>query len=116
MHIITIYTIEAHPVGAVSPYSNKEWTAACSRDKAGNPVGQPVSYQERLTHAKKTIDELGITVPVLIDEFDNPVWCTYGPAPNIAYLIARDGTIVEKQGWYNPTAMENAIGKTITTK
>ena len=53
--------------------------------------------------------ELEITVPILIDEMDNPVWCTYGPAPNIAYLIGVDGRIVEKQGWYQPELMQAVI-------
>ena len=57
------------------------------------------------------IRELGITVPVLIDEMDNPLRCTYGPTPNIAYLIGVDGRIVEKQGWYQPQQMEAAIEK-----
>ena len=39
---------------------------------------------------------------------DNPVWCTYGPAPDIAYLTGTDGRIVEKQGWYQPQLMEAA--------
>ncbi|MEE8419533.1 MAG: hypothetical protein V3S02_05415 [Dehalococcoidales bacterium] len=46
---------------------------------------------------------------MLVDEIDNPVWCTYGPAPNIAYLIGTDGIIVTSQQWYDPGAMENAI-------
>ena len=46
---------------------------------------------------------------MLVDEMDNPLWCTYGPAPDIAYLIGTDGKIVEKQGWYNPEEMEAAI-------
>jgi len=62
------------------------------------------------------IQEIGITVPVLIDEIDNPVWCTYGPAPNIAYLIDRDGIIVEKQGWYQPDLMEIVIDKYLNSK
>jgi hypothetical protein len=62
------------------------------------------------------IQEIGITVPVLIDEFDNPVWCTYGPAPNIAYLIDRDGIIIEKQGWYQPELMEKAIEMHLVNK
>lgn len=48
-------------------------------------------------------------MPVLVDEMDNPLWCTYGPAPDIAYLIGTDGKIVEKQGWYDPEQMESAI-------
>jgi hypothetical protein len=55
------------------------------------------------------VDELAITVPALVDEMDNPAWCTYGPAPNIAYLIGSDGRVVEKQGWYEPELMRTAI-------
>ena len=59
--------------------------------------------------ARKTVDEEGISTPVLVDEIDNPVWCTYGPAPNIAYLIGTEGMIMAKQGWYDPEQMESAI-------
>ena len=59
--------------------------------------------------ATEMSQELGITIPILIDEIDNPIWCTYGPAPDIAYLIGIDGVIVEKQGWYEPRLMEEAI-------
>lgn len=61
--------------------------------------------------ARKTVAEEGISVTVLVDEMDNPVGCTYGPAPNNAYLIGTDGTIMEKQGWYQPEQMEAAIVK-----
>ena len=69
------------------------------------------TYEERVAQAIQMVQELEITVPVLIDEMDNPLWCTYGPAPNIAYLIGTDGRIVEKQGWYQPEQMEAAIEK-----
>ncbi|MFC2022724.1 hypothetical protein ACFLTL_00985 [Chloroflexota bacterium] len=45
----------------------------------------------------------------MVDEIDNPVWCTYGPAPNIAYLIGTNGTIFKKQGWFQAGQMELAI-------
>ena len=109
VHFIFIYTIEAHPMGSPSPYSGREWPAAASTDEEGNPRTQPTSYEQRVTLATEMIEELGITIPVLIDEIDNPVWCTYGPAPDIAYLIGTDGVIVEKQGWYEPRLMEEAI-------
>ena len=48
-------------------------------------------------------------MPVLVDEMDNAVWLTYGPAPNIAYLIGTDGRIVAKQSWYQPEQMEVVI-------
>lgn len=78
-------------------------------DKEGCILLQPTTYEERVTQAAQMADQLGITVPVLIDEMDNPAWCTYGPAPNIAYLIGDDGRIVEKQGWYEPELMRTAI-------
>jgi acetyl esterase/lipase len=40
---------------------------------------------------------------------DNAVWCTYGPAPNIAYFIDKDGTILLRQTWYEPSAMGGFI-------
>jgi len=109
IQFIIIYTIEAHPVGAACPYTGEEWTESASTDKAGNPLTQPATFQERVTQVTQMVQELGITVRVLIDEMDNPVWCTYGPAPNIAYLIGKDGKIIEKQGWYKPNLMEVAI-------
>ena len=72
-------------------------------------MGQPLTYEERVELARKAAVEAGINVPLLVDEIDNPVWCTYGPAPNIAYLIGTDGKIIAKQGWYDPVKMEIAI-------
>ncbi len=109
VQFIIIYTIEAHPVGCPSPYSGEEWTSSASTDAAGSPLTQPETYDERLAHASQMVQELEISVPVLIDEMDNPVWCTYGPAPNIAYLIGTGGSIVEKEQWYQPQQMEAAI-------
>lgn len=59
--------------------------------------------------ARKTIAAEDITVTVLVDEMDNALMCTYGPAPNIAYLIGMDGKIIAKQAWYDPEKMESAI-------
>ncbi len=111
VQFIIVYVIEAHPVGSPSPYSGEEWTGRASTDEEGCPLPQPKTYEERVAQAIQMVQELEITVPVLIDEMDNRLWCTYGPAPNIAYLIGTDGRIVEKQGWYQPEQMEAAIEK-----
>jgi hypothetical protein len=44
--------------------------------------------------APKTIEEAGLLMPVLVDEIDNPLWCSYGRMPNNAYLIGMDGRAV----------------------
>ncbi len=59
--------------------------------------------------ARKTIAAEDITVTVLVDGMDNALMCTYGPAPNNAYLIGTDGKIIAKQGWYQPNQMEAAV-------
>lgn len=109
IQFIIAYTIDAHPAGSNSPYVDREWTASFSTDLEGNPVEQPSSYQDRIDLARKTSIEAGIKTLILVDEIDNPIWCTYGPAPNIAYLVGTDGKIVFKQGWYDPVKMEKAI-------
>jgi len=108
-HILVIYSIDAHPSGSPSPYSGEEWTIEYSVDEEGNPVTQPLTYQERVDLARKTAITEGITAPVLVDEMDNPVWCTYGRMPNGAYLIGTDGTVKTRQAWFNPSVMESAI-------
>ncbi len=102
MHFVIIYANEAHAIDTGRP-------ARYTYDEEGNPIYEPQTYEERLEMARKTVAAEGITVSVLVDEMDNPLWCTYGPAPNNAYLIGTDGKIIAKQGWYNPQQMESAI-------
>jgi len=43
-----------------------------------------------------------ITTPVLIDEMDNRIWCTYGYMPNCAYLIGKrngEAWIIARENW-----------------
>jgi len=48
-------------------------------------------------------------MPVLIDNIDNPLWCTYGRLPNNAYFIGRNGEIIVYLKWNDPIKMEQAI-------
>jgi hypothetical protein len=109
LHFIVIYTLEAHPCGVNSPYTNREWTMRASWDAAGNPLGQPAAYAARVAMARQCASELGVSIPVLVDGMDNAVWCAYGGAPNNAYFIEQDGRISAKHGWYQPAGMELTI-------
>ena len=106
---LVVYTLEAHPCGVASPYSDKEWTMRASWDAAGNPLGQPQTYAGRMAMAQQCARELGVGLPVLVDGMDNAVWCAYGGAPNNAYFIGKDGKILAKHGWYQPDGMELTI-------
>ena len=59
--------------------------------------------------AGKTVAEAGVDMPVLVDEIDNPVWCTYGRRPNNAYFSGSDGRIILSQDWNSVGEMEDAI-------
>ena len=87
IHFIIVYTVEAHP----------------------SPLVNPRTYEERVEQAIKCSEEDSINVTVIVDEVDNSVWRAYGARPNNAYLIDTDGTIIEKQIWYDPRMMERAI-------
>jgi hypothetical protein len=43
------------------------------------------------------------------DGLINPVWCTYGPAPNSTYIIWQDGIIRFAESWTNPENVEAAL-------
>ena len=114
INFIMIDTIEAYPVGSACPYNGEQTTVESSYTVAGEsgmPIQQPKTYGERVKQAIGFKTTLSITIPMLVDEMDNAVWCTYGPASNIAYLIDTDGTIVIKQPYYAPEEMETAIVK-----
>jgi hypothetical protein len=101
VHVITIYTKEAHPI--------EQNPAQFSRDARGTPMTQPQTYAERLAMAARTVKEAGITMPVLVDEMDNPLWCTYGRMPNNAFLIGQDGYIVARQDWNDARRLQQTI-------
>lgn len=105
VHFVIIYTIEAHPKTDPSPYRGAIWENSTTEN-----YRQPMTYAERLIPAAALT--LGANQLLLIDELgaqNNPVWCTYGPAPNAAFLIAMDGEIVAAQTWFDSASMEDAI-------
>ena len=113
-----VHTIEAYPVGSASPYTQGQEfiNPISSYDWNSKPIKQPATYEDRLKQAKQSIKEIQITIPMLVDDMDNAIWCTYGPASNIAYLINTDGTIVARQLNYDPVEMEKAILKLLQGK
>ena len=82
----------------VSPNTGTVWECEYST------IRQPLVYDDRVAAAQDTEDLLEGNQLVLVDDLtpgqqNNPVWCTYGPCPNCAYLIGQDGVIVTVQTW-----------------
>ena len=110
VHFVHIYVVEPHPeFPDPSPYTGVVWESWYSRP-------QPRTYEGRVALAMELVPDILGNQILLIDELtpktrDNPLWCTYGPAPNSAYLISRDGRLVAIQDWVDVAAMKKEINK-----
>jgi hypothetical protein len=100
LQIFIIYTVEAHPVIDISPYSGTVWTTSANQNE-NILFRQPVTYGERKAMVDTMLSLYTINVPVLIDGPCNNWWLNYGPAPNNAYLIDTNGVVVAKHSWFN---------------
>jgi hypothetical protein len=111
INILFIYTLEAHPAPPDDcPYHNEVMIAAGERKNRTDHVSchQPKNYYERKEMVRRFIRSTNIRVPVLIDSPDNAWWENFGPAPNNAYLLAPNGMVYRKWGWFDQ-ADANAI-------
>ncbi len=109
VHFVHLYVIEPHPISPdVSPYRGDVWETEYST------LGQPVDLAERNLNAAAMEVLLEGEQLLLVDDLTpagrvNPVWCTYGPAPNAAFLIGQDGIVAAQQDWLDVDAMHTAI-------
>ena len=97
------YVIDPHPLAPdLSPYSGNVWQLEFSKFR------QPVRFAQRVENAKNVSTE-GVFDAVVADlltprtttKGNNVLWCEWGPAPNAAWLIARNGTVVLAQTWFD---------------
>jgi hypothetical protein len=108
---INIYVTEPHPLAPdVGPMRGVVSELAFSKFR------QPQSYTARVANAQATLAVVPKDMSLLVDDLsthnatgNNPVWCTYGPNPNGAWLIGQDGQTVLGQNWFEESEMEPAI-------
>jgi len=103
-----LYTVEAHPAGSVSPYSEQEWLTDENR-RDGILLKQPATFEERARLASGSRTALKLEMPVLVDGMDNAGWEEYGNAPNACYLIDSKGEVRLRQDWFDPAALEKGL-------
>lgn len=102
VHFVTVYTLEAHPAAPdPSPFRGRVFKLRFSEHR------QPRTIEARRDLASKVPPRPGHLV--LVDDLDNPVWCTYGPAPNAAFLIDKAGVVRAAHLWFDPPTMASSI-------
>lgn len=96
---MVVYGIEAHPTDT-SPYSGTI-NVHNQNINQGILFPQPTTYLERKNLVDTLLQNYTINFPIVIDGPCNEVWHTYGPAPQNAYLIDTNGTVILKHGWFH---------------
>jgi len=110
VHFLHVYVLEAHPMRPdPSPYSGAVWEV-----EGLSTVRQARTYDERKDRAEMTRELLGPGQIQVLDDLDmegliNPVWCTYGHAPNSTYIIGQDGIIRFAEKWTDIENVEAAL-------
>ena len=113
--VVVFYTIEAHPHGDPSPYTEgEEWVTQLNR-KQGVLCRQPTTLDERLKLAKRLKEAVAIDSALLVDCMTNAGWRALGAGPNVALLVDPKGLVLAKQGWFDPKKMAGSIKRGLKT-
>jgi hypothetical protein len=114
-HYLLVYTIDAHPkTPDPSPYLGKPWEMPYSE------LAQPRTFNGRLANANKVNrSSLHGNVSVLVDDLtpnnssdgNDPVWCTWGPAPNAGFFVLQNHTVALAQTWFSLPEMNASIAQ-----
>lgn len=105
---LAVYVREAHPTDGWKMESNA---------KVGVAVSQPKTFEERTAVASQCHQLLKPSMPLLVDEINDPVGNAYSGMPARMYVIDRDGKIAYKGGrgpfGFKAGEMEQALVMTL---
>ena len=110
---VIVYTLEAHPVGTKSPYSDEEWVTWINR-LTNVLIPQPTTEEARQTLAGQSREDLDVHQLILVDTMENAVWRQYGSAPSPAFVIDQNGVVVLRQVWIDPDEIRRRLQMTLT--
>jgi hypothetical protein len=106
-----VYVREAHPTDGWKMESNT---------KVGVAVSQPKTFAERTAVAEQCHQLLKPTMPLLVDEIDDPTGTVYSGMPARLYVIDTHGKVVYKGGrgpfGFKTGEMEQALIMTLLSE
>lgn len=87
----------------------------------GDIIQKHTSFEDKQACAARLTDEDGEKRLVFVDSFEGCAHRAYGSMPNAVYIINRNGCVVFRSDWNNPTATRKAVialieGKEIRVK
>jgi len=78
-----VYIREAHSIDSRRP----------SRIARKKGITEHADYGERCSIAKAFLDEQNLTIPAIVDDFDNSVNLAYHAFPDRVFVVNADGTL-----------------------
>jgi hypothetical protein len=70
---------------------------------------QPFTMDERLAHARQAVQQLGATIPWIVDSMDNRLKHALGDRANSEFIVDPTGKIVRKRAWSDPVAVRKDL-------
>ncbi len=108
--ITIVYVIEAHPEKDICPYLGVvDVTDANLRDKI--LLRQPKTMDERMKLVRSFADRYPVDATVLVDTIENLAWRALGRSPNLALLSNDDDKVLFRQGWFDPTKLDEEVAR-----
>jgi hypothetical protein len=124
---VLVYVIDPHPLAPdPSPYLGAPWTFRYSKFRQARTFGERLQDARNVSTEGVfdvvLADDLGgaagasraagasgpagatgsgtLSARTGAARGNNPVWCSWGPAPNSAWIVARNGTVLLAQTWF----------------
>ena len=73
----------------------------------------PYTLEERLMHVAQAERQLGSRIPWIADAMTNELKHALGDMPNAEFIIDRDGRILERRAWSDPTALRDDLERLV---
>ncbi len=108
VRFLVIYTQEAHPAHAKSPYRDGEWNPLINR-LSGVQLDQPETATERRRRAQWAQSAMSLESRFLLDTMDNSAWTALGKAPSPAWVINSEGFVQLSQPWVEPEEIAHTL-------
>lgn len=74
-------------------------------------IEQPATFAERLVLARRIRDELEIPLPIFVDGMDDASRALFSDLPSPAFVIDREGRIVDKLPWADPELLQETLAR-----
>lgn len=104
VNVVYVYTREAHPVG--------DWEVQRNLDEKIR-VDAHRSMAERLQQARQAQVSLKLAGQVLVDDMEDRLARTFDGFPNAAIILDRDGVVVLRQKWCDPSGWQAALDEAL---